>query len=129
MTSPHIHRRIREALDHRPVDVVLSDMAHSFLGNRVADVARVQELCAVAFTVACQPGMLAPPHGRFVCKVLQGEGTHELKEQLAECFADVVYCKPEASRKESTEMYLVCTGFRGPPLPPQGREERECFYP
>ncbi|KAJ3039486.1 hypothetical protein HDV00_012166 [Rhizophlyctis rosea] len=55
------------------VDVLLSDMAHSFTGNRTADVARVHDLCRTALDVASLPQILKEG-GVLVCKFLQGDG-------------------------------------------------------
>ncbi|KAJ3122160.1 rRNA methyltransferase 2, mitochondrial [Nowakowskiella sp. JEL0407] len=62
-----------ESLSHRgKVDVVLSDMAHSFYGNRTADVYKMDELSRTAFEIA---KVLLKQKGSFVCKVLTGDSS------------------------------------------------------
>ncbi|KAJ3274336.1 hypothetical protein HDV01_003180 [Terramyces sp. JEL0728] len=90
------------------VDVVLSDMAHSFTGNRTLDVARMDELVEFAFNVAS--GLLNPG-GNFVAKYLQGSGEQHLRSMLEDNFGRVSMLKPKACRKESTESYFICRGF------------------
>ncbi|KAI9202253.1 cell division protein FtsJ [Polychytrium aggregatum] len=95
----------------RVVDVVLSDMAPAFSGNRTVDVTRTTELCEMALTVA---NRLLKKKGSLVCKFLQGESFNELRALLEAHFETVMHVKPPASRKESTEMFLVCLKFKGP---------------
>jgi 23S rRNA (uridine2552-2'-O)-methyltransferase len=53
------------------------------------------------------------PGGAFVAKAFQGGGTDQLIAQLKQHFAEVKNVKPKASRAESSEVYLVATGFKG----------------
>ncbi|KAJ3298525.1 hypothetical protein HK104_010646 [Borealophlyctis nickersoniae] len=94
------------------LDAVVSDMAHPFTGSRTADVARVHDLCRLALGVAEMDGMLKKG-GSFVCKFLDGEGDKELKDEMRSKFDKVIHEKPEASRKESSEAFLVCIGYKG----------------
>jgi 23S rRNA (uridine2552-2'-O)-methyltransferase len=55
--------------------------------------------------------------GGFVAKVFQGGAERELLERLKRHFASVRHAKPPASRKESSELYVVATGFRGGAAP------------
>ncbi|KAJ3271738.1 hypothetical protein HDU76_011002 [Blyttiomyces sp. JEL0837] len=89
-------------------DVVVSDMAHSFTGNRGADVARVMDLCNIALSVAKK---VLKPRGSFVCKFLRGDGEAVLKDLLLTNFSNVYFDKPQASRGESAEAYFICTGY------------------
>ncbi|KAJ3056211.1 hypothetical protein HK097_007694 [Rhizophlyctis rosea] len=117
MQSPEVIAKVVSVVqgdtqtDKPVVDVVLSDMAHSFTGNRTADVARVHDLCRTALEVAELPQILKPG-GAFVCKFLQGAGDQELRAELLERFAKVHHEKPAASRQESAEGFFVCTGFK-----------------
>ncbi len=61
--------------------------------------------------------MLAPG-GTFVAKVLGGGADPKLVARLNRAFAKVAHVKPPASRKDSSEKYLVATGFRGAPAAP-----------
>lgn len=90
-------------------DVVLSDMAASATGHAATDHLRIVGLIETALEFA--DAVLAPG-GAFVAKVLQGGTERDLLTRLRRDFAKVSHAKPEASRKESAEMYVVATGYR-----------------
>ncbi|KAJ3213736.1 hypothetical protein HDU67_002534 [Dinochytrium kinnereticum] len=113
MVDPSVQSRVIDALGGKGANVVLSDMAHSFTGNRGADVARVQTLCEVALEVAER---VLRPGGNFVCKFIQGEGSDELRNKLIGRFARVIYDKPPASRSDSAEGYMICLNHAPPSL-------------
>jgi len=97
-------------------DVVLSDMAPSTIGERGADMFRSYELFMRALEVAV--AVLAPG-GTFVGKIFQGGEFPDAKRAVQQSFAHVRIIKPEASRKESYEIFLVGLEFRGHlPKPP-----------
>jgi len=93
-----------------PVDLVLSDMAAPATGHAPTDHLRIMALCEAALDFAA--GVLKPGGG-FVAKVLQGGTERGLLNRLKRDFATVRHVKPPASRKDSAEMYVVATGFRG----------------
>ncbi|KAH6560814.1 hypothetical protein BASA83_005763 [Batrachochytrium salamandrivorans] len=93
------------------VDVVISDMAHSFTGHRSTDAARVQSLCEFALGVAGHPWLLKPG-GSFLCKYLRGDGDQDLRELCQSQFEKVIATKPKASRQGSAEAYFLCLGFK-----------------
>jgi 23S rRNA (uridine2552-2'-O)-methyltransferase len=103
--------RVRAALDG-PADVVLSDMAPRFTGHAGTDRLRAAALAESAYEVA--RAVLAPG-GAFLCKTLAGGGEADLVARLKRDFAKLRHVKPPASRKESSELYLVATGFRADP--------------
>ena len=107
--DPEIDARIRDALGG-PADVVMSDMAAPSTGHAATDHLRVMALLEAAYDIA-RP--LLKPGGAFVGKILQGGTERGLLTMLKRDFAKVVHAKPDASRKDSSEMYLVATGFRG----------------
>lgn len=90
-------------------DIVLSDMAHSTIGHAKTDHIRVMALADVAAEFAME---VLTPGGAFVCKFFQGGAEKDLLDKLKKHFAKVRFAKPAASRKESTENYLVAQGFR-----------------
>ena len=98
------------------VDAVLSDMAAAATGHRQTDHLRTLALCEAAFEVAIE---LLVPGGAFVAKALQGGGENKFLARVKKRFVKVRFAKPHASRKESSEVYLVATGFRpaGPDAP------------
>ena len=92
------------------MDVVLSDMAPKLSGVRDRDSARAAELAEAALSIA---RALLSPGGRLLVKVFSGR--RDRRPGLAAArrsFATAKLTKPEASRKESAELYLVCTGFK-----------------
>ena len=109
MQDVAVDAKIRAALGGQ-ADLVLSDMAASTTGHARTDKIRTIALAEAAFAFACD--MLAP-NGAFVVKLFQGGAEKELLDQIKAVFTRVNHAKPEASRAESSEMYLVAQGFRG----------------
>jgi 23S rRNA (uridine2552-2'-O)-methyltransferase len=93
-----------------PADVVLSDMAASATGDTQVDHMRIMGLAEAAHDFARQ---ILKPGGTFVAKVLRGGTERTLLDLLKKDFTKVRHVKPEASRADSAEMYVVGTGFRG----------------
>ena len=106
--SPEAASAISKALP-RQIDVVLSDMAAPSTGHRQTDALRVNVLCETALEFAM--GILAPG-GTFVAKVLKIGAEQHLVEQMKMNFKSVRHAKPPASRKESSESYVVALGYR-----------------
>ena len=107
--GPGADTKIADALGG-PADVVLSDMAAPSTGVASVDHLRIMALCEAALDFA--RNVLAPG-GAFVGKVLQGGGEGELVAALKRDFRRVKHVKPPASRADSSEMYVVATGYRG----------------
>jgi 23S rRNA (uridine2552-2'-O)-methyltransferase len=95
-----------------PADLVLSDLSPPTTGHKATDHLRIVAL--VEETVAFAESVLAPG-GALVAKVFQGGAAGDLLERVKARFDKVRHVKPAASRKESPEVYLVATGFRGVP--------------
>jgi 23S rRNA (uridine2552-2'-O)-methyltransferase len=93
-----------------PADLVLSDMAAVTTGHRPTDHIRTLALAETAFEFACE---ILAPGGAFVVKLFQGGAEKELLNAIKQRFATVKHAKPEASRAESSELYMVAQGFRG----------------
>ncbi len=91
-------------------DVVLSDMAANTTGHRPTDHLRIVGLVEVAVAFARE---VLAPGGAFVAKVFQGGTEGGLLADLKRDFATVRHIKPQASRADSAELYVVATGFRG----------------
>jgi 23S rRNA (uridine2552-2'-O)-methyltransferase len=91
-------------------DAVLSDMAAPASGHRQTDHLRIMALCEAAAQFASE---VLAPDGVFLAKTLQGGAEGELLGQLKRDFRTVRHVKPPASRKDSAEMYVLATGFRG----------------
>lgn len=107
--DPDAPGRIQDWLG-TPVDVVLSDMAAPATGHRQTDHLRIMALCEAAWELARD---VLAPGGAFCAKVLQGGTEQDLLAELRRAFASVRHVKPEASRPESAEIYVVARGFRG----------------
>ncbi|MBW4091313.1 MAG: RlmE family RNA methyltransferase [Proteobacteria bacterium] len=93
-----------------PADLVLSDMAPNTTGHGATDHLRIMALAELAVAFAVE---VLTPGGSFVAKVFQGGSEKGMLERLKRSFAVVRHAKPPASRKESSELYVVATGFRG----------------
>ncbi len=91
-------------------DVVLSDMAASSTGHKQTDHLRIVALCEAAAEFAFE---LLAEGGAFVAKVLEGGADATLQAELKRRFERVANVKPPASRADSSEKYVVATGFRG----------------
>ena len=90
-------------------DLVLSDMAPNTTGHTATDHLRIMGLAEMALHFAL--GVLEPG-GAFVAKVFQGGSERAMLDSMKRHFATVRHAKPPASRKESSELYVVATGFR-----------------
>ncbi len=101
--------RLREALGG-PADLVLSDMAANTVGHAQTDHLRTMGLVEAALDFAVQ---VLEPGGGFVAKVLAGGADNSLVAELKRHFIAVKHAKPPASRKESSEWYVVAQGFKG----------------
>ena len=100
--------KIRDALAGRP-ELVMSDMAAATTGHRRTDHLRTSHLAEVAADFAIRSLV---PGGAFLMKTFQGGAERELLGALKREFTSVSHFKPEASRKESPELYLVARGRR-----------------
>ncbi len=101
--------RIGAALDG-PADVVLSDMAAPATGHAATDHLRVMALLDAAYAFARE---VLKPGGVFVGKVLRGGTEKDLLASLKRDFRTVRHVKPPASRKDSAEIFVIATDFRG----------------
>jgi 23S rRNA (uridine2552-2'-O)-methyltransferase len=104
-------QRLREALGG-PADLVLSDMAANTVGHQQTDHLRTMALVEAGLEFARE---VLRPGGAYVAKVLAGGADHELVAELKRNFATVKHAKPPASRKGSSEWYVVAQGFKGAP--------------
>jgi len=92
--------------------VILSDMAANATGHRPTDHLRIMALVEAAAEFA---GEVLAPGGAFIAKVLQGGTESALLARLKRDFAAVKHVKPAASRSDSSELYVVATGYRPRP--------------
>lgn len=108
-TEDAMELRLRHVMGGR-ADLVLSDMAPNTTGHSMTDHIRIMGLAEVALQFALE---MLEPGGGFVAKVFQGGSERQMLEQMKRHFGSVRHAKPPASRKESSELYVVATGFRG----------------
>jgi 23S rRNA (uridine2552-2'-O)-methyltransferase len=92
-----------------PADLVLSDMAANTVGHPQTDHLRTMALVEAAMDFAAQ---VLRPGGAFVAKVLAGGADAQLVAELKRKFTSVKHAKPPASRKGSSEWYVVAQGFK-----------------
>lgn len=95
-------------------DVVMSDMAAASSGHQQTDHLRIIALCEAAAELAFD---VLSPGGTFVAKVLAGGAEQGLQATLKKRFEKVANVKPPASRSDSSEKFVVATGFRGRTMP------------
>ena len=107
--DPSIVEQIMKVLNG-PADVVLSDLSPNVSGIWDIDHARQIYLTRSAMTIV---GKLLRKGGSAVFKVFEGQMLKQLKDDLAIHFKTVHYSKPDASRRESSELYIICLNFRG----------------
>lgn len=93
-------------------DVVMSDMAASASGHKQTDHLRIIALCEAAAQLAFD---VLDEGGTFVAKVLAGGAEGTLQAELKRRFTKVANFKPPASRSDSSEKFVVASGFRGTP--------------
>lgn len=108
-TDPAAGPLLMEMLGGQP-DLVLSDMAPNTVGHRETDHLRIVGLIELAAAFAIS---VLKPGGSFVAKAFQGGETAQIIRDLKKHFARVQHVKPKASRADSSEVFLVATGFRG----------------
>jgi 23S rRNA (uridine2552-2'-O)-methyltransferase len=101
--------RLKEALGG-PADLVLSDMAANTVGHPQTDHLRTMALVEAGLEFA---GEVLRPGGAYVAKVLAGGADNNLVAELKRRFTTVKHAKPPASRKDSSEWYVVAQGFKG----------------
>ncbi|OUR76689.1 rRNA methyltransferase [Alphaproteobacteria bacterium 46_93_T64] len=93
-----------------PVNAVISDMAAPTTGHKQTDHIRIVYMCELALDFAVD---VLAPDGVFIAKVLKGGTENDLLDLLKRSFSVVRHAKPEASRADSREAYVIATGFRG----------------
>ena len=101
--------KLREALGGG-ADLVLSDMAANTVGHPQTDHLRTVALVEAGLEFA---GEVLRPGGAYVAKVLAGGADNDLVAALKRSFATVKHAKPPASRKDSSEWYVIAQGFKG----------------
>ena len=107
-TEPEVQQALMAELGGK-ADLVLSDMAPNTTGHAATDHLRIMALAEAALAFAIDA---LAEGGGFVAKVFQGGAEKAMLERLKRHFSTVRHAKPPASRKESSELYVVASGFR-----------------
>ena len=95
-----------------PADLVMSDMAANTVGHQQTDHLRTMALVEAGLLFATE---VLRPGGAYVAKVLAGGADNQLVAEMKRHFATVKHAKPPASRKDSSEWYVIAQGFKGEP--------------
>ncbi len=94
----------------KAVDAVISDMAPPTTGHASTDHLNIIMLVTSAYDFAEQ---VLKPGGLFLAKLFQGGADQDLLKRLKADFEAVKHVKPDSSRKEAKEIFVVATGFKG----------------
>jgi 23S rRNA (uridine2552-2'-O)-methyltransferase len=100
--------QLREALGSE-ADLVLSDMAANTVGHQQTDHLRTMALVEAGLQFATE---VLKPGGAYVAKVLAGGADNQLVAEMKRHFTTVKHAKPPASRKDSSEWYVIAQGFK-----------------
>ena len=107
--DPVVYQDLLKKLGDKKVGLVISDMAPNFSGISSVDVLSAVYLAEIALDFAQD---VLGPGACFLVKLFQGPGFTEYVQMLKQAFTTVNVRKPKASRSESSEIYLLGTGFR-----------------
>lgn len=99
-----------DALEGVRPNVVMSDMAHNTIGHKSTDHLKIMMLVEAGYYFARD---ILEQDGTFIAKVFQGGTANELLSLIKKEFKTIRHFKPPSSRKESSETYLIATGFKG----------------
>lgn len=101
--------QLEDAVQGRPVDVVVSDMAPNLSGNSITDGARIAHLIELAVDFSTHH---LKPDGSLVVKLFHGSGYEELVGLFRQTFRTVKTFKPKSSRIRSSETFLIGMGLK-----------------
>ena len=90
----------------RKIDVIISDMAENTTGNKSVDSIRTNNLCSTVINFSLKT---LDKKGTLICKLFMGEDFLEVKNLAKKNFKNVDFFKPESSRSESKETYIICS--------------------
>ena len=91
------------------IDVIISDMAENTTGNKTVDSIRTNSLCSDVINFSLK---MLTNKGSLVCKLFMGEDFLEVKSLAKKNFKKVDFFKPESSRSESKETYIICSSLK-----------------
>ena len=91
------------------IDVIVSDMAENTTGNKTVDSIRTNSLCTDVINFSLRA---LTNKGSLICKLFMGEDFLEVKNLAKKSFKNVDFFKPESSRSESKETYIICSALK-----------------
>ncbi len=89
-------------------DLILSDIAPNTTGHQSTDHLRISNMI---FDIIKILDKILTKNGVFICKIWKGSEEKELIKTLKSKFNTVSYFKPESSRKDSSEIFIVAINF------------------
>ncbi len=95
---------IIKSLLGKEADIVMSDMAANTTGDHGTDHIRIMDLCEQAYEFALS---VLRTDGHFIAKIFQGGAENQLLQKIKQNFKIVKHFKPNSSRKDSSELYLI----------------------
>ena len=107
-TDPNIQKKIR-SYTSKEIDVVMSDMAVNTTGIKNIDSIQTGELCKEAIVFSRE---VISNNGFFISKIFMGETFNEIVALAKKIFKEVRVFKPQSSRKESKENFIICKKIR-----------------
>ena len=109
LTEKETIEEIKQQMENKQADVVLSDMSPDITGNYSVDQARSIWLCKTALETTEK---ILKPGGHFICKIFEGEDTKKFINIVKQNFCMVKKFSPNASRKSSSEIYLIAKSLK-----------------
>jgi 23S rRNA (uridine2552-2'-O)-methyltransferase len=94
---------------NKKIDVIISDMAENTTGNKSVDSIRTNNLCSEVINYSLK---MLDRKGTLICKLFMGEDFLEVKNLAKKNFKKVDFFKPESSRSESKETYIICSSLK-----------------
>ena len=91
------------------INIIISDMAENTTGNKSIDSIRTNSLCSEVINFSLK---ILDQKGSLICKLFMGEDFLEVKNLAKNNFKKVDFFKPESSRSESKETYIVCSSLK-----------------
>ena len=102
-------KKLEELLPDKKADVVMSDMAPNTCGIKKVDHLRIMGLLEIVYDF-CKN--ILNPGGTMIAKVFRGGAENEFLNELKKHFSKIIHFKPNSSRKESPEIYIIAMGYR-----------------
>jgi hypothetical protein len=108
VTREKIQELIFEKIEYEKFDIILSDMCPEFIGNKYKDHTDLINLNKITIDFSAK---FLKTKGSLIMKTFEGSMQKKLQENIEIYFEKIQRFKPASSRSESSEMYLICTGF------------------